>query len=86
MVYFCLYFVLFLFFSSPEVFDKRSKILKIEYILRLPQDVYQTAKIAKLLLIIDRGEAHKYKGKDLQDLKVEETDCLEIENEENQKG
>lgn len=48
--------------------------------------MYQTAKIAKLLLIIDRGEAHKYKGKELQDIKVEETDCLEVEKEEIQEG
>lgn len=48
---------------------------------RLPQDVYQTAKIAKLLLIIDKGEGHKYKGKDLKDITVEETDCLEVEKE-----
>lgn len=54
---------------------------------RLPQDLYQTAKIAKLLLVIDKGEAHKYKGiKELQDIKVEETDCLEIEKEEIQEG
>lgn len=48
--------------------------------------MYQTAKIAKLLLIIDKGEAYKYKGKELQDIKVEETDCLDIEKTEIQDG
>ncbi|KAG5881868.1 hypothetical protein JTB14_008683 [Gonioctena quinquepunctata] len=46
---------------------------------RLPQDVYQTAKIAKILMLIDQGKAHNYKGKGLEDINIDETDVLEIE-------
>lgn len=35
---------------------------------RLPQDVYQTAKVSKLLLAINKGKAAKYKGKSLEDI------------------
>ncbi|KAJ8909260.1 hypothetical protein NQ315_011239 [Exocentrus adspersus] len=53
---------------------------------RLPQDVYQVAKIAKLLLMIDKGETHKYQGKGLNDIVVTESDCLEIEMEDQLKA
>ncbi|KAL1516207.1 hypothetical protein ABEB36_000126 [Hypothenemus hampei] len=37
---------------------------------RLPQDVYQTAKVSKLLLAINSGNAHKYDGKALADIEL----------------
>lgn len=32
-------------------------------VYRLPDDVYQTAKIAKILMLMERGDAGKYKEK-----------------------
>ncbi|XP_074041921.1 uncharacterized protein [Leptinotarsa decemlineata] len=48
------------------------------------QNVYQTAKIAKLLMLMERGEAGNYKGKTLDeiDLKMDD-DILEEEDAEN---
>lgn len=37
-------------------------------IFRLPQDVYQTAKVSKLLLAINSGKSHKYKRMKLDDI------------------
>nr|XP_023014877.1 uncharacterized protein LOC111504537 [Leptinotarsa decemlineata] len=53
-------------------------------VYRLPDDVYQTAKIAKLLMLMERGEAGNYKGKTLDeiDLKMDD-DIFEEEDEEN---
>ncbi|CAG9822955.1 unnamed protein product [Phaedon cochleariae] len=39
-------------------------------VYRLPDDVYQTAKIAKLLMLMERGDAGKYKGKSLEDIDI----------------
>lgn len=41
---------------------------------RLPDDVYQTAKISKLLLLMESGKADMYKGRSLDeiDLHLEE--------------
>lgn len=38
--------------------------------IRLPQDVYQTAKVSKLLLLMEKG-AVKYKGKALKDIDID---------------
>lgn len=40
------------------------------YFFRLPQDVYQTAKISKLLILMDKGYGHKYKGKSLNEINI----------------
>ncbi|KAK5647985.1 hypothetical protein RI129_002877 [Pyrocoelia pectoralis] len=45
---------------------------------RLPQEVYQTAKIAKLLLIMDKGKGAEFQGKALEEIDVQ----LERLNEE----
>lgn len=37
---------------------------------RLPSDVYQMAKVSKLLLLNERGEAAKYKGKTLDEINI----------------
>ncbi|KAL1492583.1 hypothetical protein ABEB36_010823 [Hypothenemus hampei] len=38
---------------------------------RLPDDVYQTTKIAKVLLLMERGAANEYKGKKLDELDID---------------
>lgn len=45
---------------------------------RLPDDVYQTAKIAKLLLLMEKGQAASYKGKTLEEINID----LDIEVED----
>ncbi|XP_074042023.1 uncharacterized protein isoform X2 [Leptinotarsa decemlineata] len=61
-----------------------SEIHKAYY--RLPSDVYQMAKVSKLLLLNERGKASKYKGKTLEeiniDLDIEEDDSEDDQNEE----
>ncbi|KAJ8936194.1 hypothetical protein NQ318_008491 [Aromia moschata] len=39
---------------------------------RLPDDIFQTAKIAKLLLLMESGDAGKYQGKTLDEINLEE--------------
>nr|CAH7765631.1 unnamed protein product [Callosobruchus chinensis] len=40
-------------------------------VYRLPDDIYQTAKIAKLLLLMEKGEAGKYKGRTLEEIDLD---------------
>ncbi|XP_046406622.1 uncharacterized protein LOC124171491 [Ischnura elegans] len=37
---------------------------------RLPDDVYQTAKISKILLLMEKGEAADFKGKNLDEIDI----------------
>lgn len=43
------------------------------------QDVYQNAKMAKLLIMTDQWKAYLYKEKGLDDIIIDETDASEIE-------
>lgn len=43
---------------------------------RLPDDVYQTAKIAKLLILMENGTAANFKGKSLDDIEINLEDNL----------
>ena len=43
---------------------------------RLPDDVYQTAKISKLLMVMERGEANNYEGKSIKDIEIDPKDNL----------
>lgn len=38
---------------------------------RLPDDVYQTAKISKLLILMEDGKADAYKGKSLEEIDLD---------------
>lgn len=38
---------------------------------RLPDDIYQTVKISKLLMLMEKGEAGEHKGKTLDDIKID---------------
>lgn len=50
---------------------------------RLTEDVYQTAKVAKVLLLLNAGKGSELKGKNLAEIQIED-DALDIEpNEEN---
>ncbi|CAI3083005.1 unnamed protein product [Diatraea saccharalis] len=50
---------------------------------RLPDDVYQTAKLSKLLLLMESGDADYYKGKSLDDIDLDlEQDFLQDTHED----
>ncbi|CAG9763774.1 unnamed protein product [Ceutorhynchus assimilis] len=55
---------------------------------RLPNDVYQMAKVSKLLLLNERGEAAKFKGKRLDEIDINldpiEEEPSEDENEDSE--
>lgn len=49
---------------------------------RLPDGTYQTAKVSKLLLLMEKGEAGKYKGKSLDDIELDLKEALQSDNED----
>ncbi|KAJ0172348.1 hypothetical protein K1T71_012321 [Dendrolimus kikuchii] len=46
---------------------------------RLPDDVYQTAKISKLLILMEDGKADAYKGKSLEEIDLDMNEELDEE-------
>lgn len=53
--------------------------LKIYF--RLPQSVYETAKVSKILLAINSGKAHLFKGKTLDEIEVAESDDITVDTD-----
>lgn len=51
------------------------------YFYRLPQDIYQTAKVSKLLLAINKGKVSLYKGKNLNEIGLSDIDDSDEEKE-----
>lgn len=45
---------------------------KIIVIFRLPQDIYRTAKVAKTLLLLEKGKGKEFKGKNLDQIQLED--------------
>ncbi|KAG5869611.1 hypothetical protein JTB14_023855 [Gonioctena quinquepunctata] len=52
---------------------------------RLPNDVYQMAKVSKLLILNERGEASKYKGKTLDEIEID-LNVVEENSDEDDNG
>jgi hypothetical protein len=48
---------------------------------RLRQDVYQTAKIAKLFLMMDKGEGAECQGKTLEEIDVQLKDFSDTKSD-----
>ncbi|XP_044590316.1 uncharacterized protein LOC123268918 [Cotesia glomerata] len=52
----------------------------------LPQDIYQTAKVSKLLILMDQGGGEQYKGKSLSEIEInpetEEAVCDESDDDD----
>lgn len=44
---------------------------------RLPDDIYQTAKVSKLLMLMEKGASSQFKGKNIEDIPIEELDLNE---------
>nr|CAI5862861.1 unnamed protein product [Callosobruchus analis] len=53
-----------------------------KHVYRLPDDVYQTAKISKLLMLMEKGDAAKYKGKALNDIDLDMEELVNDNYEE----
>lgn len=52
---------------------------------RLPDDVYQTAKISKLLMVMEKGGANEYKGKSLDEINIDmEENLLDNNSDESE--
>lgn len=49
---------------------------------RLPDDAHQTAKIAKLLFLMERGQGMEFKGKKLDDIEIGLDEEIEVNLEE----
>jgi hypothetical protein len=65
----------------------RSIILIKNLFYRLPEDVYQTAKILKLLILMDKGVGHKFKGKSLNEIDIDpQCELAETDNESDNNG
>jgi len=47
---------------------------------RLPQETLQLAKVSKILLVYDRGQIASYKGKNLDEIQLD--DVVEIDDAE----
>lgn len=47
----------------------------------MPEDVYQTAKVAKILMLLNEGKGEEFKGKSLAEIEISE-DLLEFEKDE----
>lgn len=45
--------------------------LIFRYFYRLPQDIYQTAKVAKVLLMLEKGKGKQFKGKCLREIELD---------------
>ncbi|KAL1492521.1 hypothetical protein ABEB36_010762 [Hypothenemus hampei] len=54
-----------------------------EEFYRLPQDIFQTAKVAKVLLLLEKGRGHEFKGKSLTDIELQK-DVYYSSEDENQ--
>lgn len=44
---------------------------------RLSEDLYQTAKVAKVLLLLNAGKGKEFKGKSLKDVQITEDEILD---------
>ncbi|KAL3272061.1 hypothetical protein HHI36_022522 [Cryptolaemus montrouzieri] len=49
---------------------------------RLPQDIHQTAKVAKILILLEKGKGHRFKGKSLDEIELDEELTSDSDDEE----
>ncbi|XP_050513107.1 uncharacterized protein LOC126888766 [Diabrotica virgifera virgifera] len=48
---------------------------------RLPQDIYETAKVAKILLLMEKGKGNRYRGKKLSEINIDDNEYYSSEYE-----
>lgn len=49
----------------------------------MPQDIYQTAKVAKILLLLEKGKGEQFKGKTLSEIELEQDIYHSSESDDN---
>ncbi|KAJ8945785.1 hypothetical protein NQ314_009054 [Rhamnusium bicolor] len=54
--------------------------------MRLPQDIYQTAKVAKVLLLLEKGKGKEFRGKNLSEIELDKDVYYSSESEEDSIG
>lgn len=52
----------------------------------MPQDIYQTAKVAKVLLLLEKGKGKEFQGKTLNEIDLNEDIYYSSESEEDEEG
>lgn len=57
-------------------------LIKFTLLSRLSQDVYQTAKVSKILQLMEKGDAARFKNKCLDEIDIDMED-IELDVEEN---
>ncbi|KAJ8954333.1 hypothetical protein NQ317_000398 [Molorchus minor] len=69
--------------TAAQAYTKLKNKEDIASNYKLTEDVYQTAKVAKVLLLLNGGKGNEFKGKSLNDIEVthDVLDTDEIENE-----
>lgn len=55
------------------------------FLFRLPQDIYQTAKVAKILLLLEKGKGEQFKGKSLNSIELQQDVYYSSESESSDK-
>lgn len=58
------------------------KYFNLIFLFRLPQDIYQTAKVAKILLLLEKGKGKEFKGKNLNDIEFNQEIYYSSESEQ----
>lgn len=51
---------------------------------RLPMDLYQTAKVSKVLMLLNKGKGSEFKGKSLKELDVQVGNVFSSSESENE--
>lgn len=51
---------------------------------RLSEDLYQTAKVAKILLLLNAGKGKEFKGKSLEEVHITDDDVLDLNTTTNE--
>lgn len=67
------------------VFLLLSFVFRFLLFFRLPVDIYQTARVVKLLLMMEKGVPIEYKGKTLSEININVDEFVEDDNKSGKK-
>lgn len=67
------------------VFLLLSFVFRFLLFFRLPVDIYQTARMVKLLLMMEKGVPIEYKGKTLSEININVDEFVEDDNKSGKK-
>lgn len=52
----------------------------------MPQDIYQTGKVAKVLLLLEKGKGHQFHGKNINEIELKDDVYYSSESENDDDG